>query len=182
MSILMWIRESPNGAAIKWWEEFIYHRTKIFPHSITDSFTPVKVAVIDTGIDTTNPWLKANWRKDCIHTPDGGFRDFLKDNDTAAQLVPNDYGYEEGDVRSIIGSLDKERRDEPIDLAGHGTHLAGIVLQLTPDATLYVGRVLEMNEESYDAGAAARRVALVSILPLSEPAILWTEGINATDR
>lgn len=70
-------------------------------------------------------------------------------------------------MERIVGSLEQGRQDEPVDLAGHGTHLAGIVLQLTPHATLCVARVLEDKVE-YDTGKAARRVALVSVL------IVWS--------
>ena len=64
-------------------------------------------------------------------------------------------------MEGILQPLERERLDVPVDLAGHGTHLAGIVLQLAPHANLCVARVLE-NKTTYDTGAAARRVALVS--------------------
>jgi hypothetical protein len=64
-------------------------------------------------------------------------------------------------VEGILQPLERERLDVPVDLAGHGTHLAGIVLQLAPQANLCVARVLE-NKTTYDTGTAARRVALVS--------------------
>jgi hypothetical protein len=64
-------------------------------------------------------------------------------------------------VDGVVKLLAKGRQDRPVDLAGHGTHLAGIVLHLTPHAKLCVARVLK-DKEDYDTGEAARRVALVS--------------------
>ena len=89
------------------------------------------------------------------------YRDFLQDADTAAKLENNPNGYEKVEVMKILEPL-CARVQEPTDLTGHGTHVAGIILQLAPDARLFVARVFEYDVVS-DAGvgAAARRLALV---------------------
>lgn len=69
-------------------------------------------------------------------------------------------------MREVVDSLAKGREDKPVDLSGHGTHLAGIVIQLTPHADLCIARVLKHNLTTYDTGEAARRVALVRFFRL----------------
>lgn len=156
MKILIIRRRRGSRAAIEqWWQTFIDNREQVFP-IITDNYAPVRIAILDTGIDTSNPYIEKNWHTHRF------YRDFLQDNEAAADLRANSMGYSEHYVREVIGSLGNGRRDQPIDLAGHGTHLAGIVLQLIPHATLCVARVLQDSLTTYDTGEAARRVALVS--------------------
>ena len=152
-----------RGAAQKWWEDFNDNRCRIFP-IIYDSYAPVKIAILDTGVDVSNPWIESHWQSKKF------YRDFLKDDDAASKLgtgSPNSENYPY--VREeVLGSLSRDRQDQPVDIAGHGTHLAGIVLQLAPNASLCIGRVIEKKKkEEYHAGEefhadkAARRVALV---------------------
>ena len=99
--------------------------------------------------------------------------------------------YSERYVRNdVLGSLSLQRQDQPIDVAGHGTHLAGIVLQLAPDAKLCIGRVLEKKKkeeyepgENLDANKTAKRVALVwKCFPTSPPLSLQRKYIDFHDR
>ncbi|KAF8856770.1 subtilisin-like protein [Acephala macrosclerotiorum] len=148
------MRKRRSRAAIeKWWQTFNDNRDEIFP-IITDNYAPVKIAIVDTGIDTNNPYIEKHWDTKRF------YRDFLQDDDAASHLRVNSTGYSEPYVQEVIVSLGSERRDEVVDLAGHGTHLAGVVLQLTPHASLCVARVLKDNLTTYDTGKAARRVAL----------------------
>ncbi len=142
----------------------IRHRDIILPYFQRDSIPPVGIAIIDTGIDITNPWIKKNWQRGFIQTPDRGYRDFLKDDNATTWLVNSENGYNKDDVLRILNAVRPEPRDDPTDISGHGTHLAGIVLQLAPHANLFVARVLENNRGKYDVGAVARRVALVCLL------------------
>lgn len=43
-----------------------------------------------------------------------------------------------------------DQKEETDDLYGHGTHIAGIVMQVAPEADLYIGRVIEGNTASQD--------------------------------
>jgi subtilisin family serine protease len=123
---------------------------------ITDNYKPVRVAILDTGIDISNPYIQKNWTSKKL------YRDFLEDDDVASTLKADDKGYSSHYVQEVVKLIAADRRDQATDLAGHGTHLAGIVLQLTPDASLCVARVLKHNLNPYDTAKAFRRVALVS--------------------
>jgi subtilisin family serine protease len=95
------------------------------------------------------------------------YRNFLDvPASTANNLAMQPYSHvrvSEG-VGQIVKQLRQRSRDVPEDNTGHGTHVAGIILQLCPEANLYVGRVLERNvtEDEEETRAAARRLALVS--------------------
>ena len=155
------IDKMKENSANKWWFDFITHREIIFPpNTLPDSVVPVKIAVVDTGIDTTNPVILQRWRRK-MATSSERYRDFLADDACVAHPAVDRTGYSSREVSEILASLGKGANIEPSDVSGHGTHLAGIVLQLVPDATLFVARVLERNQGDYDIGAAARRVALV---------------------
>jgi subtilisin family serine protease len=82
----------------------------------------IKIAVVDTGIDTQHPFLK-----DHII---GGFSPFNNGN------KPDDYQ----------------------DRNGHGTHVAGIIRQVAPDAELMAVRVFP-NDESDGEGATLDVIA-----------------------
>ena len=43
----------------------------------------------------------------------------------------------------------------PEDACGHGTHMAGIILQLAPHAELFIARVFENNTLSLDANVTS---------------------------
>ncbi|PIP95481.1 MAG: serine protease [Bdellovibrio sp. CG11_big_fil_rev_8_21_14_0_20_39_38] len=68
------------------------------------------VAVIDTGIDATHPFLFKN-----IHTFEG-------------KPSPVNYG--------VDFSQGKVKKSEPIDDHGHGTHVSGIIKSIYPDVKL----------------------------------------------
>jgi hypothetical protein len=163
----------PNPAAVIWWDKLIDMRKQIFPHGIVDSLVPVKIAILDTGIDTTNPYITKHWGSK------NRYRDFLNDDDAAQSMVASKGYYELDYVRRAVDSL-AERDESPTDITGHGTHLAGIVIQVAPDADLYVGRVLRDNWTThYDTGAAAKRVALVSsFIPVPRGHDLTPTGQN----
>jgi thermitase len=78
----------------------------------------VKVAVIDTGLDVTHPIFQGNL------APSSEWKDFV-DNDTNPQ---------EGGVATDLGY-------------GHGTAVAGIILQLAPRAIILPIRVLDKDSK-----------------------------------
>lgn len=81
-----------------------------------EDFHKVRVAILDTGIDSSHPFMSVgigNRRrlKYCK------YKDFTKANTS------------EGET--------------PVDTNGHGTHIAGIILQMSPYVDLYIARVFE---------------------------------------
>ncbi|KAF2196216.1 subtilisin-like protein, partial [Delitschia confertaspora ATCC 74209] len=76
----------------------------------------IKVAILDTGIDATHPFVKKRWHRSDIM--DRGYRDF---------------------VSNVVNTT-------PEDQDGHGTHVAGIILRFAPNAELYIARIAETNE------------------------------------
>src|SRR6476660_527542 len=92
----------PLGAAEPFYGASIVHAPWLWPVTTGRS---VKVAIIDTGIDASNPALSPSYR--------GGY-----------DFVHND-------------SIAEEEASE-----GHGTFVAGVVLQVAPDAELYALKIL----------------------------------------
>ncbi len=86
-----------------------------------EDFKGIKVAVLDTGAQLSHPRLEANFRKVKRY-------DFV-DNDA----TPSDQRYYENEAGvSVKGQL-----------AGHGTHVSGIVDQVAPGAKIMPLRVLD---------------------------------------
>ncbi len=87
-------------------------------HAISSNFgAGIKVAVIDTGVDLSHPALANNL------APSSEWRDYVG-NDT----LPND----EPGINTTPGNA-----------YGHGTAVAGIILQIAPKATILPLRVLD---------------------------------------
>ena len=83
----------------------------------------VRVAVLDTGINASHPDIQKLWHLSA--NPD----------ERAAQL------------REHYGDFTTDEKEPgsgpPVDEEGHGTHVAGVFLQLADNAELYVGRVMK---------------------------------------
>ncbi|KAF2728898.1 subtilisin-like protein [Polyplosphaeria fusca] len=127
-----------------------------------DDSQTVPIAVLDTGIDNTNPWIHQRWGK--YSQSKERYRNFL-DDDVAAATRVGTGPYSKRRADEIVRSLGDRQRDTPQDDTGHGTHVAGIILQLYPEATLFVGRVLEndVTTNRDETRTAAKRLALAII-------------------
>lgn len=131
-----------NDKADEWLGRFRDRTAEIFPKKWPQHVRRVKVAILDTGIDELHPYLRTHWKrpKQCANGAnlvDRGYVDFLDDT---------------------------ENHQHPVDTCGHGTHMAGIILQLLPHAELYVARVMEDEIYSSDATVSqAKRIAKVRI-------------------
>lgn len=90
-------------SAREWNREFKKLRMK---KTSLQSESRIKVAILDTGADITNPDIRGNV---CDHMS------FIDD-------------------------------DAMVDRSGHGTHIAGIILDLTTNVDLYIGKVIESHE------------------------------------
>jgi subtilisin family serine protease len=146
----------------EWLDSLHNLRTRFWHGSVENGITPARIAVLDTGIDDTNPYVQETWGKK--YPRDEGYRDFLEDEAVASGLRAEYYSKQR--VSQIVESVQHRARDVPHDSTGHGTHVAGIVLQLCPEAKLYVGRVLEKDviHEKEETRTAAKRLALVGSL------------------
>jgi subtilisin family serine protease len=82
----------------------------------------VVVAVLDTGVDTAHPALAANVLPNGVNMLDNTF-----------------------DVGDVPNGIDDDDDGQVDEMVGHGTHVAGIVLQVAPDAGILPVRVLDSD-------------------------------------
>ncbi|WDK18654.1 thermostable alkaline protease [Colletotrichum graminicola] len=100
----------------KWVRDFIRSRNTILSPHHDKNMERVRVTIIDTGLDKTHPFvIKRRWQdsRQAANKKVALFKDFVTENPSA----------------------------EAIDEDGHGTFVAGIVLQLAPLVELSIARV-----------------------------------------
>jgi hypothetical protein len=85
----------------------------------------VKIAVLDTSIDHEHP--------------------FFQDDKRLPRIVAKESFFNIQDPESV-----KDSPRDTKDTHGHGTHIAGILLQVAPDADLYIGRVVRGDDSIQD--------------------------------
>jgi len=98
---------------------------------LTSTGNGVVVAIVDTGIDSTHP-------------------------DLAASVSPIGWDFVDGDAVALDerNGLDDDGDGDVDEGAGHGTHVAGLVLAAAPDATLMPVRVLDSEGVGTSVGVA----------------------------
>ncbi|MDQ3653725.1 MAG: S8 family serine peptidase [Chloroflexota bacterium] len=82
----------------------------------------VVVAVLDTGVDVAHPALAANVLP------------------TGVNMLENTF-----DVRDVPNGIDDDNDGQADEMVGHGTHVAGTVLQVAPDAAILPVKVLDSD-------------------------------------
>ena len=96
---------------------------------VSDLVEPVRIAILDSGLDPENPFL-------------------IEDQQLANPRIK--------DARSFVhGTEPHDIRDE----IGHGTHALGLLLKIAPCAEIYVARIAQretLNPNTYDDIAKAR--------------------------
>jgi len=100
----------------------------------------IKVAVVDTGVDVSHPYLKNRiWRNEA----ECKAQDNTIDHD--GNLYPGDcYGW------SILGEATKQNiigTPEFSDEIGHGTHVAGIIAAIAPNADIVPIQVISRGDQ-----------------------------------
>ena len=129
--------DSSDKASDSWIAEFCRNRKGTFPAGIAEGLKKVKIAIIDTGLDGEHPSVLENWTNPNFHTR---YKNFLSDDS------------------SEISEIDPE------DTCGHGTYVAGIILQLAPDAELCIARVFSSGSaEEFRDHSAKERVVKASL-------------------
>ncbi len=114
----------------KGWHENWLKRVKVFSTRTLRKASglgrgAVRLTVIDTGVHAAHPDLKRDWS--------GHYRDF-------SNMVPATAG---GD-----NELSSEaQEDKPVDNDGHGSFIAGLLLDLVPDLDIYIARIGNTREE-----------------------------------
>jgi subtilisin family serine protease len=118
-------------------------RRKLFPNAYEGR--AVRIAVLDTGIDGDHPFNGDN--------PSGGGWARPRRGKNEKEL--SDLGY-----KDFVLKTDVEPAD-PVDQDGHGTHVAGIILQFAPNVHLYVARIAETSKSIGKDDKLPTRVAEV---------------------
>jgi hypothetical protein len=94
---------------------------------------PVKIAILDTGIDTKNEYINLKFQLNTGKEPrHQNYQDFV-------------HG----------------KHSLPQDSEGHGTHIAGIILRYAPMAKIYVARIAETHKSSQNDKSLNEKVAKV---------------------
>lgn len=99
------------------WFEYLEKRVLGILDASPPSHEPVKIAILDTGVDMTHPLYRLEEIRDRIKR-----QDFTEP-----------------------ASGDIPRSEDDID--GHGTHISHVLLRVAPYAELYVGKVLQSSKE-----------------------------------
>ena len=95
----------------------------------TDSDRCVKVAILDTGIDWSHPKFQGTRLKPLRN---GEFEPVRGERNQIDRIMK---------YRNFCN--DGRKVDNVTDIDGHGTHVAGIILQFAPTAELYIARVCQ---------------------------------------
>ncbi|KAF8853857.1 subtilisin-like protein, partial [Acephala macrosclerotiorum] len=100
-----------------WFNQFDISVRPLFAKECKDDdFCKIKVAILDTGIDSTHPFMSVG-TGDQRRFKYSKYKDFTK--------------------------ADTAECETPVDTSGHGTHIAGIILKVCPYVDLYIARVFE---------------------------------------
>lgn len=122
----------------KWLKDFKSFRQQILPEAVDpENEQRVRVTVIDTGIDGSHPYiLSRRWKSKDKNAAQPLFCDFAQSNP----------------------SCDKH---DPIDEDGHGTFIAGIMLQIAPDIELSIARIGVTRKSIRNDAHIGEKISLV---------------------
>jgi subtilisin family serine protease len=110
----------------------------------------VRVTVIDTGIDYSHPYIRKRWRS-TRRRPSGN-------------ELPLFHDFAERDSKKCTKN--------PCDNDGHGTFIAGVLLQLVPEIELSIARIGTDRPSISKDDSLADKVENVSLSPCE----CWLQG------
>ncbi|MGK7922117.1 MAG: S8 family serine peptidase [Trichodesmium sp.] len=124
----------------------------------------VKVAVLDSGLDYNHPDITGNWWLNSDEVWNNG-----KDDDNNG-YVDDRYGYD------FVNPLSRVAWDEGTASSngrGHGTHVAGIILDTAPEAEIMAVRAIPANDQET---ANAIRYAIKNGADIINMSLGWYEN------
>lgn len=116
----------------------------------TSTTNPVKIAIIDSGIDVNNSFIAQRW------PPLGRTKEELDEMGENAKVALR---------KKLIDKRYKDFLDRPSgpeDKDGHGTHIAGLILRYAPNAHLHVARITETTSSCRSDVKFEQRIVEVS--------------------
>ena len=130
-----------------WRQDFTNFRKKLLPKRLDlDNQARVRLTVIDTGIDASHPYvLEKRW---------------ASKDEYAVCEDRNPEGY----LFCDFVEPDSPRKHVPIDLDGHGTFIAGILLQVAPDIELSIARIGVDRKSMADDAEVGKKISSVSLI------------------
>jgi hypothetical protein len=114
----------------------------------------VRVAIIDTGVDGAHPFIQYHALQKQQEKKHSGSHSQPAESQLAEDKTPT-FDFADFLPDSSI---------TPIDLSGHGTFIAGLILRLAPEVELFVARVATSSTSIQRDEQAHVRVAKVSLL------------------
>lgn len=135
-------------AADEWFDTSLLTFQKVVFSNLSHHSSPIKVAVLDSGVDRSDPHLKFESSVNETDPPKKEFR------------LINEIAIHEKNCRGFPPSL-KPLEDE----CGHGTQCAVALLRTAPYVELYVGRIMQREmristDNEYTATAQVTRIVI----------------------
>ena len=116
----------------------------------------VKIAILDTGLNTKHGDIEDSLDRIWVYEDNP-----IKSNASDWTMNKDDGAYNTSEA--TLGTYKRCKVNSIVDEEGHGTHIAGLVLEYAPDAHLYVANVA--NEGKADSELLARVWPLNFTLP-----------------
>lgn len=124
---------------VKTFKDISQTYNKHFQYTFTHD-SPVKIAILDTGIDLNHPDFQYICSKPGKDTTMSETTSSVKGEEKQSERIKEQRNF-----------CDDRNDADVTDIDGHGTHVAGIILRLAPRAELYIARVCQGNK-SYGQG------------------------------
>lgn len=127
----------------EWLNDFKTFRQQILPDVVDpENQQRVRVTVIDTGIDGSHPYIRSKgWTSNDENAEQPLFCDFVEPDPARG-------------------------KHDPIDEDGHGTFIAGLLLQLAPDIELSIARIGATRKSIQNDAQVGEKIGRVRFPPV----------------